>query len=146
MADQFHTEGYIKEIKVDGHGISVKLDPLEKFSFGEGESSDKKLVLLEGESEDKAELVAQSVEFKFDSGEVKKCCDTNSLFSLKKDRAKLRVSVKVSNPAPATDPKTPGSVSDAEPSVPTITPPSTDEHSEKKDSKTSYTITSITIL
>ena len=94
MSDQFHTEGYIKEIKVDDQGVSVTIDPTEKFSFGEGESSDKKLVLLEGESEDKAELVAQSVEFKFDSGEVKKCCDTSSLFSLKKDRAKLRVSVK----------------------------------------------------
>ena len=146
MADQFHTEGYIKEIKVDGHGSSVKLDPLEKFSFGEGESNAKKIILLGKDSEDKAELVAQSVEFEFENGGIKETFDASFLFALKKDRAKLRVSVKVSNPAPATDPKTPGSVSDAEPSVPTITPPSTDEHSEKKDSKTSYTITSITIL
>lgn len=91
---KWHTEGCIKEIKVNDQGIFVKIDPTEKFSFGEGESSDKKLVLLEGESEDKATLVAQSVEFKFDRGEVKKCCDTSSLFSLKKDRAKLRVTMK----------------------------------------------------
>ena len=109
MSDQFHTEGYIKEIKLNDQGISVMLDPTEKFSFGEGESSGKKLVLLEGESEDKAELVAQSVEFQFGSGDVKESdkdkkdaasnaekpvgVDANLLFALKKDRAKLRVSV-----------------------------------------------------
>ena len=109
MSDQFHTEGYIKEIKLNDQGISVKLDPSEKFSFGDGESRDKKLVLLEGESEYKAELIAQSVEFQFGNRDVKESdkdkndaasnaekpvgVDANLLFVLKKDRAKLRVSV-----------------------------------------------------
>ena len=109
MSDQFHTEGCIKEIKLNDQGISVKLDHSEKFSFGDGESSDKKLVLLEGESEYKAELIAQSVEFQFGNRDVKESdkdkndaasnaekpvgVDANLLFVLKKDRAKLRVSV-----------------------------------------------------
>lgn len=94
----YHTEGFIKEITVkDDAPITFTLIPTEAFAFGKDESDGKKMILIKGEPKQEespeAKLVALGVEFRFVVSE-KTDRNVSLLYSLKKDRALVRVAVK----------------------------------------------------
>ena len=85
-----YTEGCIQEIKVQDKTISVTLTPSDEFSFGSDESIHsgcKKMVIVHGD-EQVADFVGLDTTF------VVANIDLNTVYAMKKDRAKLRVSVK----------------------------------------------------
>ena len=90
----YHTEGFIKEITVkDDAPITFTLIPTEAFAFGKDESDGKKMILIKQEESPEAKLVALGVEFRFVVSE-KTDRNVSLLYSLKKDRALVRVAVK----------------------------------------------------
>ena len=85
-----YTEGFIKEVTVNSKAISVTLTPSDEFSFGSDESIHpgcKKMVIVHGD-EQVADFVGLDTTF------VVANIDLNTVYAMKKDRAKLRVSVK----------------------------------------------------
>lgn len=96
----YHTEGFIKEITVkDDAPITFTLIPTEAFAFGKDESDGKKMILIKGEPKQEespeAKLVALGVEFRFGLATKKADRKADLLYALKKDRAQVRVAVKV---------------------------------------------------
>lgn len=112
----YHTEGFIKEISVKGNAaITFTLAPTEAFAFGKDELDGRKIILLKkangannknAKKPLDAKVVAQDTEFKFcvenpgnkESGASKSGEESeilaNLLYSMKKDRTLVRVSVK----------------------------------------------------